>query len=204
MPPSTPPGSPGPPSSGGPAPGHRPIQPVRAVLVLVVAVVIGVAVLARMNASPSIVASVVTTSTTLRVSATTTSASTTTTTTAPTTTTTTRAPSSVTVLVLNGWTTAHAALYFQKTLAADGYDTLAPNNATDETTKASQIFVLVPSDNGNALAIASALTLSPSVVVAPTAANDAAVPVADLHQKIGIILVVGADISGRVPTGYKG
>ncbi len=173
---------------------------------VVLAVVVGVFVLARTGGAPSTVATRVpptTTRTTVPVTkvsrpsgVVTTSTSTTL---APTTT---LPPSKVTVLVLNGWTVRHAALFFQHKLVAAGYDTLAPTNATTEANKTSQIFVVSPVDKTNALAIASFLGLPSSSVIAPTAANDTAVPAALLHQA-DLVLVVGGDISNQVPAGYK-
>jgi hypothetical protein len=112
-------------------------------------------------------------------------------------------PSKVTVLVLNGWTTRHAALFFKHRLAGDGYDTLAPTNATTETNRDSRIFVVSPGDSANALAIAAFLGLPSSAVLTPTPANDSAVPVNLLHQA-DLVLVVGGDISKQVPPGYNG
>jgi hypothetical protein len=176
-------------------------------LVVVLAVVVGVFVLARTGSAPTTVAThlpptsarttvpvtkvsqpsgVVTTSTTTTV--------------APPTT---LPPSKVTVLVLNGWSVSHAALFFQHKLAAAGYDTLAPSNATSEGSKTSQIFVVSRVDNANALAIASFLGLPSSAVVTPTAVNDTVVPATLLHQA-DLVLVVGADISDQVPAGYHG
>jgi hypothetical protein len=199
---SGPPGSPG----GSPSP-TRPgatSQPLRAALVVVVAVAIAVGVLVRMSpahssASPAGTTHPTTVSTTTVPSATTLPAVVSTTTT----TTVTVPPSTVTVLVLNGWTTAHAALYFQKKLAGDGYDTLAPNNALDETNTTTSVFVVAPSDSATGTAIAELLGLSPSAVVVPTATNDSAIPASVLHQA-DIVVVVGADISNQVPKGYTG
>ena len=114
-------------------------------------------------------------------------------------------PSTVTVLVLNGWTTAHAALYFQKKLAGDGYDTLAPNNALDEANATTTIFVVAPADSATGTAIAELLGVSDpqTAVIAPTATNDSAVPATFLHQA-DIVVVVGSDISKQVPVGYTG
>jgi hypothetical protein len=194
---SSPPVGPG---SGGSQPS--PLQPLRAVLIVLVAVIVGVVVLARMSASPTVAASKhptvpSTTSTTARLP--------TSTTVAPvTTTSTTAAPAGVTVLVLNGYTTYHAALYFKNQLAALGYDALAPNNAITDTNKTSTIFVVAPAYRPNALALArSPLGLPASAVVSPTPANDGAVPAAFLHQA-DLILLVGGDLSSRVPAHYNG
>lgn len=185
--------------------GRASIQPARALLVVGVAVLVAVLVLARMTSSPpkAVAAAHSTTTTTAGATSSTTPPSTTTTTVATTTTSTTLPPSSVTVLVLNGWTTYHAALYFQHELAAKGYDTRAPANAISDTNKTSQVFFTSPAYQANALAIASALALPAAAVVAPTATNDAAVPASELSGA-DIILLVGGDISVRVPAGYNG
>ncbi len=179
----------------------------RAALVVVLAVVVGVFVLARTGSAPTTAATHQTSTsvpTTLPVSSSVTRP-TVVTTLAPTTTapTTTLPPSKVTVLVLNGWSVRHAALFFQHKLVTAGYDTLAPTNATTETNKTSQIFVVVPADHANALAIAAYLGVASSAVVAPTTANDSAVPSTMLHQA-DLVLVVGGDISTQVPAGYNG
>jgi hypothetical protein len=181
----------------------------RALLVVVVAAVVAIFVLARLTSSPSAKPVAVRSSTTTLVprrSATTTTtvpAATTTSTTVPATTTTTLAPSSVTVAVLNGYTTAHGALFFQKQLAAKGYDTRAPANALTDTNKTSLVFYTSPAYRANALAIAADLSLSASSVVAPTTANDTMVPAYYLSGT-DIILMIGADISTRVPANYTG
>ncbi len=174
---------------------------------VVLAVVVGVFVLARTGSAPTTVATRLT-PTSARTTVPVTKVSqpsgvvttSTTTTVAPTTT---LPPSKVTVLVLNGWSVNHAALFFQHKLVAAGYDTLAPSNATSEGSKTSQIFVVSPVDNANALAIASLLGLPSSAVMTPTAANDTAVPATLLHQA-DLVLVVGGDISNQVPAGYHG
>ncbi len=200
------PGSSGPPGNPGGSP-TRPgatSQPLRAALVVVVAVAIAVGVLVRMSpahssASPSGTTHPAAVSTTTVPHATTTPAVVSTTTT----TTVTVPPSTVTVLVLNGWTTRHAALYFQKKLAGDGYDTLAPNNALDETNTTTSVFVVSPADSATGTAIAELLGLSSSAVVTPSATNDSAIPATLLHQA-DIVVVVGGDISKQVPVGYNG
>jgi LytR cell envelope-related transcriptional attenuator len=195
----------GPPSPSGPVgPGRPPaprrsFQPIRAAAVIFVSVGVGIAVLARMGGTPT-TASTTTTTRPTTSSVTTTTALTSTT--VPTTTTTTIAPHKVTVLVLNGGTTLHAALYFQTELSADGYDTLAPNNATTSALKLSEIFVVKPSAQANAAAIAGILKASPSSVLTPTAANDGAVPTSMINSA-DVIVVVGADISGQVPPHFE-
>jgi len=199
---SGPPGSPG----GSPTPTRQGAtsQPLRAALVVVVAIAIAVGVLVRMSpahssASPPGTTHPAAVSTTTVPSATTTPAVVSTTTT----TTVTVPPSTVTVLVLNGWTTRHAALYFQKKLAGDGYDTLAPNNALNQTNATTSVFAVTPADSATGTAIAELLGLSPSAVVAPSTTNDSAIPATLLHQA-DIIVVVGGDISKQVPAGYNG
>lgn len=195
----------GPPSApeGGrpvrPSGPHRTFQPVRAAAVVLVSLGVGVAVLARMGGAP--VASSSTTTTTVP-TASTGSTTTTVATTVPTTTTTTMPPAKVTVLVLNGGTVFHAALYFQTELSAAGYDTLAPNDATSETNKLTQIFVVDPAARGNAVAIAGLLKASPSSVMVPSATNDASVP-SSMLQAADVIVVVGADISAQVPPDFE-
>jgi len=173
--------------------------------VVVVAVAIAVGVLVRMgpghsSASPPRTTRPAAASTTVPIATTTPALVTTT---APTTTSV--PPSTVTVLVLNGWTTRHAALYFQKKLAADGYDTLAPNNALDDTNSTTSVFVVTPADSATGTAIAELLGLSHplSAVEVPSANNDSAIPATVLHQA-AIIVVVGGDISKQVPVGYNG
>ena len=166
------------------------------------AAVVVVVVLARMGTShiPAIVSahsqSTTTTSTTVPGTATTT------TTGSPAPTTTTLAPSSVTLLILNGWTREHAALYFQTELAGFGYDTLAPTDAATNTNKYSEMFVVHSRYEANAKVIAQSLGLSSSVVVAPRPTNDSAIPAADLGSA-DLIFVIGEDISSRVPPGYS-
>lgn len=181
----------------------RAIQPLRAVLVILLAVVVAVVVLARMGTSHGTAAITRPTSTPITSTSVPSSTATTTATTAPTlSTTTTVAPSSVTLLVLNGWTKEHAALYFETELNGFGYDTLAPTDAATDTNKHSALFVVHSAYESNALAIAESLGLSPSVVVAPKASNDSAIPAGDL-SKADLVFVVGQDISGRVPPGYS-
>jgi hypothetical protein len=205
-------GPPDGPASSGPAgqPGgsSRPArpastsQPLRAALVIVVAVAITVGVLVRMSPGHSS-ASPATTARRSEVTTTVPAVTTTPTVVSTTTSTTTIPPATVTVLVLNGWTTEHAALYFQKKLAGDGYDTLAPNNALDETNATSSVFVVTPADSATGTAIAELLGIAASAVVAPSATNDSAIPASLLHQA-DIIVLVGGDISKQVPVGYNG
>jgi hypothetical protein len=110
----------------------------------------------------------------------------------------------VKVLVLNGWTTYHAALYFETKLFDDGYNTLAPTDAATSDNKTSVLFVVKLADEPNALALAQLIGVAPANVVTPTAANDSSVPAGDLGAKADLVLVVGEDISGQVPPKYNG
>jgi LytR cell envelope-related transcriptional attenuator len=203
-----PPGDAGDPGTPGPpARGPRNSQPLRAVAVVVVAVVVGVLVLARMS-TPGSTAPTTSSSTgtaTTAVSGRTTTSSTTSTTVATSsTTTTTVAPSTVTVLVLNGWTTPHGALYFQAKLSKAGYDTLAPNNAATNTVKLSMIYICKgTAKSTNAYQVAGIVGVGPAAVVHPTPQNAAAVPPSML-QVADLVVLVGQDISGQVPAGYTG
>lgn len=203
-----------PPPPSGPG-GNRPargrsgaVQPFRALAIVALALVVAVVVLARMPTSPAKPAAARSgPTTTARAGTSTTTApsvtSTTATTLPPTTTSTTLAPSSVTVAVLNGWTTAHGALYFQHQLSAQGYDTRAPANAISDTNKTSAVFFTSVAYRANALALASFLGLPATSVLAPTATNDVAIPPYYLSGT-DIILLIGADISSRVPASYGG
>jgi LytR cell envelope-related transcriptional attenuator len=110
----------------------------------------------------------------------------------------------VTVLVLNGWTTPHGALYFQTKLSKQGYDTLAPNNAATNTVKMSLILIAKgTAKSTNAYQVAGIVGVGPAAVQKLSSANDSAVP-PSMTQLADIIVLVGEDISGQVPTGYTG
>lgn len=166
---------------------------------VLISVGIGIAVLARMGGGHG-TAAASTTTVPPTVAAGTTTTSTVTGTSAATTTTTVP-PGNVTVLVLNGATTEHAALYFETKLHEAGYDTQAPNDATSDTNALTHVFVFEPAAHYNALAIATALGVPSAAVVTPSVANDSAIPSADLHTS-DIVVVVGADISKQVPPNY--
>lgn len=192
---------------GGPPRSPRTSQPIRAVLVVVVVVAIGVLVLARMSTprgTAATTSSGTSTSTTAASAGTTTTSSTSTTVPTSSTTTTTVAPSSVTVLVLNGWTTPHAALYFQSKLSKQGYDTLAPNNAATNTVKLSEILIAKgTAKSTNAYQVAGIIGVGPSQVEKLSATNDSAVP-PSMVSLADLIVLVGEDISHQVPAGYSG
>jgi hypothetical protein len=104
--------------------------------------------------------------------------------------------------VLNGGTVFHAALYFQTKLGAAGYDVRAPANATSETNKLTEIFVVDPAVRSNAYEIAQLIKASPSSVMTPSTTNDSAVPPGMLDAA-DVIVVVGADISAQVPPNFE-
>lgn len=188
---------------GGPGAGQvRPFQPVRAAAVVIGAVAIGVAVLARMGGGHSVASTVPLTTGHHGTTTTTSSSVPSSSTTLPTTTTTTIAPGKVTVLVLNGGTTYHAALFFQTRLQGDGYDTEAPADATAETYKSTEVFPIEKAARPNAVAIAHLLAVSASSVVTPSDTNEGAIPASD-RQAADVIVVVGADISTQVPADYN-
>lgn len=172
---------------------------------LVLAVVVAVAVLARMSSSPTTAASSThhnTTTTPAKVAATTSTTAGTTSTTLPATTTTTLPPSSVLVLVLNGWTTEHAALFYKNQLAPVGYDLRAPADAATDDNTVSEVFYTHPQYEAVAASIAARLGLLPSRVLAPIPADDSALTTADIAAA-DVIVLVGEDISGKVPVGYE-
>jgi hypothetical protein len=172
--------------------------------VLLVAVLVAVVVLARLGGTHTSAAPPArATSTTVATGPSRTIASTSTTVVGTSTTTTTTIPtSSVLVLVLNGWTTMHAALYFKDKLATFGYDLRVPIDAVTDTNKTSQVYYVHPQYEATALAIAGDLDLPATDVVATTS-TDAALTSTDIDSA-DVILLVGEDISGRVPAGYNG
>jgi hypothetical protein len=195
------------PGARGGGPPQRPpgaIQPLRAVLVLLVAVLVAVVVLARLGGTHSNAAPPNrTTSTTSSTPPSRTIASTSTTVVGTSTTTTTTIPtSSVLVLVLNGWTTSHAALFFKNKLATFGYDLRVPIDAVTSNNKTSRVYYVHPQYEATALAIAGDLDLPATDVVA-VSSTDAALTSTDIESAY-VILLVGEDISGRVPAGYNG
>ena len=220
--PSGPPGPPG--SSGRAGRSGASGQPtgssrlLRGALVLAAAVVIAVLVLARMGGVPSTAANaakhsttapttaagghhLLGTSTTLAGRSSSTTTATTSSSTEPTTTT--LPSSSVLVQVLNGWTKLHAALYYKNQLAKYGYDLRTPLDAATSDNAASEVFYEHPQFEPSALAIASEIGVSASNVVSPTAANDSALTTST-QASSDVIVLVGEDISGRVPANYQG
>jgi hypothetical protein len=197
--------APAPPSAGGrppagPGGGHPAAlaKPFRAFLVVLVALVVGVAVLARQGSAPKVTAATEPSTTVAHNARVTTTVPATT---LPPTTTTTVPPSSVKVLVLNGWTTAHGALYFQKKLQGEGYDTLAPYNATSSSIKTSQVLYASSPYRVNAADIARQLQVPASGVRLASPSDASAVP-SNLLGQAEVIVVIGEDISNQVPANY--
>lgn len=191
--------------ASGARPPMRAVRPWRAAAVVLIGLAVGIAVLARGGAGsiPTAVTHQVRTTAAGAPRTTHHVVRTTVPTTVPTTTTTTLAPASVKVLVLNGWTTAHGALYFQTQLRNKGYDTLAPNDATSSDIKTSEVLYTAPHYKANALAIASEMAIPPSAVMVEASTNDSVVPPTLLPQA-SVVVVIGQDISNQVPAGYTG
>lgn len=167
----------------GPGGGHGPegVSKVKAVVLIVVAVVLGVALL-RVDRQPGTAsAGAATTSTT--------------TTSVPATTTTTTAPvqptQSVKVLVANGGTVNGAATFFTQKLAKLGWGTLSPTT-TSAPAAASAVYY-ADGQKGAAGAIAGDLGLDSSVVRPVTSS----VPVAGATAA-SVVVVVGPDLAPQV------
>ena len=177
----------------------------RAVLVLMAAVLVAVVVLARLGGTHTSGALPVhQTTTTVHKGAARTTTSTSTTVVGVSTTTSTTIPvASVVVLVLNGWTTEHAALFFKNRLATFGYDLRSPIDAATSDNKTSSVFYVHARYEPSALAIAGELSIPSADVVAPASTNDSALTTTDINSA-DVIVLVGENISGKVPVGYKG
>lgn len=107
------------------------------------------------------------------------------------------------VLVLNGWSTRHAALYYKNRLAPYGFDLLTPIDAATADNKQSLVFYEHSQYQAVALTIAQDLSIPTANVVAPSSTNDSALTETD-QAAADVIVLVGEDISGKVPTGYNG
>ncbi len=112
-------------------------------------------------------------------------------TTAPRITTTTRAPKDVKVLVANGTTTNGVALTAQKTIAQNGYNALAPADATAaaKAAKRPTIVYYAAGYDVDARRIAALLGLTPAAPVAPM---PSALPVTNLVGA-NVLVLVGPD-----------
>jgi len=157
----------------------------KAVIVIVVVVIIGYLVLHR---SPT---SNVATSTTHHVTTTASATSTTSTTVAliP--------PSQVKLQVLNGVLVGPLASDLSKKLqASQGYDTLAPDNATAKVAS-SEIYAVTPSYLPEARALASALDL-PSSAVSATSPPPSSAPILPKElTNANLVLIIGPDLASQ-------
>lgn len=169
--------------SSGP-PGEERISLGRALVLLVVAVVVGVLCLQVGGRPPATPAPVVSSSAT---TTTTVPHRTTTTTTAP------RPNPAVKVLVANGGSVNGAAAYFTSKLKADGWTTLTPTNVTP--VSASGVYYAT-GQQASAGSVASDVGLSASAVH-PVATG----PTVPGATGADVILVVGPDLSSQVSSG---
>jgi hypothetical protein len=195
----TTPRGPQPPGRGAPSPGWSPL---RALLVLAIAVALGAYLIDLGAGHHTPVSGASSSSTTGTTTTTTTTTSTTTTTTAGggSTTTTTTAPAgvhpsaTVKVLVANASQTNGVATYYSQKLATAGWGTLTPVTAT--TARSTSTIFYAAGQKRDALAVATALGLATSalqplggtVPVLSTAGAD-------------IVVVAGNDLASKVPAG---
>jgi hypothetical protein len=177
---------------GGP-PG---IRIVRAALVLVLMIVIGVVLLPSATRGPRLPAASPTAAHHPS------SAPTTTTTTPSVTTTTvpTLPHSSIKVIVANGTTTAHGASEVRTWLANRGFDTAAfpPYNTTTSQT-VDAVYFVGSGTRTMALEVAGALTLGPSVIAAA-----GATPPVSTSTGADVVVVLGNDLASRADAGTLG
>ena len=164
-------------------------QTLKAVVLVVVAVVIGWALLRHTGTTK-----VATTTPTTHPARTSTS----TTTTSVATTTTTVAlipPSTVKLQVLNGVLVGELSTYFSDKLrASPGYDTLSPRNATAKVS-ASVIYVITPNYVPEADALATTLKLPATAVQAAVPAT-APIPAAS-KAAANLVLIIGPDLAAQ-------
>jgi len=187
---------------GAPSPGWSPL---RALLVLAIAVALGAYLIdlgAGHHTPVSGASSSSTTGTTTITTTTTTTTSTTTTTTAGggSTTTTTTAPAgvhpntTVKVLVANASQTNGVATYYSQKLATAGWGTLTPVTAT--TARSTSTIFYATGQKRDALAVATALGL-PTSAVQPLGGT---VPVLSTAGA-DIVVIAGNDLASKVPAG---
>lgn len=161
----------------------------KAVALIAVLVVIGIAVLAKATAGggsgpPARTAGSQAPSTTSPTTAA-----------APSTTTTLVPPSEVKVQVLNGLLTGSlASQWSQKLKSNPGYTTLPPDNATSKVT-ASAIYILTPGYQAEANALAAAVGL-PASAVNTTVPPPASAPIpASERTSANLVLVIGPELA---------
>jgi len=170
--------------AGSPGRGHGAprIEPARALVVVVVAIVVGVLCLGVGGRPP------VGSPKTTFASSTEAPPPTTTTTTSPTV----AATASVKVLVANGGTVNGAAAYFATKLKKDGWGTLAPVTATGPVTTSAVYYA--SGQDRFALVIATSLGLASSTVQPISSAT----PVASVTGA-SVVLVVGPNLAAEIP-----
>jgi LytR cell envelope-related transcriptional attenuator len=174
---------------GGRRPGSDSgVQWLKALLLIVVLVVIGVVILAKTGTSKS--------THTAGSTRTTTRSSPSTTVLAPTTTTTVLPASQVKVQVLNGLLTGSLASQWSTKLKSQfGYQTGLPDDATVKTTS-SIIFILTPGYTSEAYQLATNVGL-PSTAVNTTTPAPATAPIrASERSTANLVLVIGQDLAG--------
>jgi hypothetical protein len=171
----------------GPSPGT---QTGKAVLVIVVVIAVGWLVLGKGSSSTHVAGTATTrhTTTTRHGVA------------APTTTIVLIPPSSIKLQVLNGVLTGSLAGQWSTRLKANpGYNTLAPDNATAKVA-ASQIYIITPGYQREALALAAAVGL-PSTAVNPTVPAPTTAPIrASERTTANLVLIIGPDLAGSAST----
>jgi hypothetical protein len=178
--------------------GEGGAQTLKAVLVIVVVILIGVAVLHRSGKPVSASSSSTAPPTTHGATQPNRPATATTTTVpAPTTTTTLVPVSSVKLTVLNGTGISGVAKQWSEKLKANpGYDTLAPDNATKNVT-ASAIYVITPGYQAEAAALAKTVGL-PATAVNPTVPAPASAPIpAGDREAANLVLIIGPDLAAK-------
>jgi hypothetical protein len=189
----------GPPEGGGPEPTGR-VAIGRALVLLVIAVVVGTLLL-QVGSRPSVSGTAGVVTTTTAPGATTTTAPGATTTTVhhatSTTTTTTGVPhASVKVLVANGTSTPGVAAHFTQQLQAQGWSTLSPVDTTSPVS-ASTVYYAA-GQQAAAAQIAASLGLRSGAVQPLTTA----VPVSGTNG-VEVVVVIGPDLAGQTTSGAK-
>lgn len=179
------------------------MQTGRAVVLVLVAVVIGGLLMIQMPKAPTAAGAVKTISRNHRSAApppkakpkSTTTTSTTTTTLAP------PAPATLKVVVLNACGITGVAGDYSVELAHDGYHVLPPNNATTDVTS-SQIYVVSAAGAAGAAPLARTLGLTSAAVVASPVPTTAPIPSVYLQTTgmVDLVVVIGPDLGKTAPT----
>ncbi len=108
-----------------------------------------------------------------------------------------RPPSSIKLQVLNGVLTGNLATQFSQRLhGTNGYDVLAPDDATAKVLT-SKVYILTPGYTGEADALAQTLGLGAQAVDTTTPPpTSAAIPARD-KSAANLVLVIGPDLAGK-------